>query len=97
MLKTLACALAVTAALPAAAAPLTESRVVRYDDLNLSSRAGIERLERRIDAAARSACGVTARLTSPGEFANTRACLAASKARAAQQVAALGRANARGG
>lgn len=102
MLKTLIGALALTAALPAAAssddASQPQSRVVRYDDLNLASPAGLARLERRIDTAARVVCGVGSnRLSRPGEFAQARTCMAAAKARAANQLAALGVTAARGG
>lgn len=91
MPKTFAAALALTAGafatLPAAAAP--DSRVVRYDDLNLASPAGVERLERRIEQAARSVCGFSNSRTGPGEFAASRACLARAKARAREQMAAI--------
>ena len=101
MLKTLIGALALTAALPAAAttdAGQQESVIVRYDDLNLANPTGMERLERRINAAARQVCGVgSASRTRPGEFAQGRACMAAAKAKAAKQVAALEIAPARGG
>jgi UrcA family protein len=41
----------------AAGTPLTESRVVRYGDLNLDSRAGVASLHKRIRNAAESVCG----------------------------------------
>lgn len=102
MLKTMIGALALAATLPAVAsdngALQQENRSVRYDDLNLSSAAGMERLERRIEVAARSVCGVRrASPTRPGEFTRGRACMAAAKARAAKQVAALDIVRARGG
>lgn len=101
MLKTLIGALVLTAALPAAAASddvQHTSVIVRYDDLNLANPAGMERLERRINAAAREVCGIRSSSRSrPGEFADGRACMAAAKAKAAKQVAALEIAPARGG
>lgn len=101
MLKTVIGALALTAALPAAAATDAveqASVIVRYDDLNLSTPAGLERLDRRIDAAARTVCGIrSTSLLNPGAFANGRACMAAAKAKAAKQVAALEIAPSRGG
>lgn len=59
MLKSLACALVLAASFPVAAAAETDVRneVVRFDDLNLASPAGVTALERRINAAARRVCG----------------------------------------
>ncbi len=59
MLKSIACGLALAASLPAAALaaePEVKSEVVRFDDLNLASPAGIATLERRITSAARRVC-----------------------------------------
>lgn len=100
MLKTTIGALALAATLPAAATPALhyESRVVRFDDLNLASPAGFDQLERRIDAAARAVCGARAGvLVSPSELALTRACMIQAKAKAAKQVATLRPDGARGG
>lgn len=84
MLKSLACVLALTAAVPAVA----ETRVVRYDDLNLSSPAGLERLDRRIDAATRQVCGADETYRSSlADRGAVRKCIAEAKARAADQVA----------
>ena len=96
MMKTLIAALALTATLPALAG---ESRVVRYDDLNLASPAGMERLERRIDRAARSICGLggTARFVGVRALEAADDCLAKAKAGAARQVAAAEARQARGG
>ena len=95
MLKTFIGVLALAATLPAAAAP---SRVVQYGDLDLTRAAGMERLERRIDAAARSVCNVgSGRVIGVSEYAQGRACIAEAKAKAAQQVAQLETRNARGG
>ena len=85
MLKTIACVLALSASLPAIAA---ESRMVRYDDLNLNSRAGTQRLERRIGAAARSVCSAqSTSVVSLGETMQTRACVARAKTSAREQIA----------
>ena len=86
MLKPLVCVLALVAAVPATA----ETRLVRYDDLNLSSQAGIDRLERRINTAARQVCGA---FHEPREAVDqksaTSKCMAAAKAGAMKQVAQL--------
>ncbi len=95
MVKTVICGLA----LAALSAPLSaESRMVRFDDLNLAKPAGLEQLERRIDAAARRVCGVTAaRQAGLGEFIRSRQCVAQAKANAARQLAALDAPETRGG
>lgn len=59
MMKAIVCASALAACLPAAAAAsdtVVQQEVVRFDDLNLGSPAGIKTLERRINAAARRVC-----------------------------------------
>ena len=59
MLKSIACALVLVAGLPATAAlagPVVKKEVVRFDDLNLTSPAGVQALERRISAAAKRVC-----------------------------------------
>jgi len=59
MLKSIACALVLAAGLPATAAfagPVVKKEVVRFDDLNLGSPAGVAALERRINAAAKRVC-----------------------------------------
>lgn len=93
MFKAIACALALTASLPAAANDLVETSViVRHDDLKLSSPAGMERLERRIHAAARTVCGAsTSRELALGVAARNRACVTKAKAGAMAQVALLDR------
>ena len=80
-----AAALAATAfAVPAAA----ETVEVKYDDLDLSTRAGQDKLERRIESAARSACGMsdirTGRLT---PSTAQRQCFQQTKASVHEQVA----------
>lgn len=97
MLKTiLTGALALAVALPAAAQ--TETRLVRYDDLNLANPAGMTQLERRISAAARAVCHVSdARMGGPGEAIKASQCIAKAKASAKRQVAALDRKTTLGG
>lgn len=99
MLKTMIGALALAATMPAVVpAAAAETRIVRYDDLNLASPAGMERLERRINAAARTVCGAHAgRIAGVSDTLETKACVAQAKARAARQVAALETRQARGG
>lgn len=93
MLKTMIGVLALAATLPAAA----ETRAVRYDDLNLASSAGVERLERRIHNAARDACRIPDFRVSLTEKAAGDKCVAETKARAMEQVARLDLGVARGG
>ena len=96
MLKTLIGALALAATLPAAAA--AETRVVRYDDLKLTTPAGLERLERRINNAAREVCDAsTDYRESLILLADAKKCIAEAKARAMAQVARLDTRAARGG
>lgn len=95
MLKTLIGALALAATLPATAA---ESRIVRYDDLNLANPAGVARLERRINNAAREVCGAGSDYrASLILLADTKKCIAEAKARAMAQVARLDAGATRGG
>lgn len=94
MFKTIFGVLALAAALPAAAA---ESRTVRYDDLNLASPAGQDRLQRRIDGAARDVCGGGQTRESLAMLAETQKCIAEARTRARAQVARAIRADARGG
>jgi UrcA family protein len=71
---------------------------VKYDDLDLSTRAGQQKLERRIDSAARSACAMDEIRT--GRFTPStaqRQCYAEAKESVHQQVAeAIARDNSRG-
>lgn len=91
MLKSLACALVLTASLPIAAAASTPVRneVVRFGDLNLASPDGVAALERRIAAAARRVCGYQdtrgGSKIIPKEYYD---CMDNALARASQQVAA---------
>lgn len=94
MFKTMIFGLTVAASFPALA---SESRIVRYDDIDLSSPAGLEKLDHRIDIAARSICGNGNFRASLAELADRRACVMDVKARAAQQVALLDKPASRGG
>lgn len=93
MLKPISAALALAALslapAPAAAAAAPQGQTVRYDDLDLARPADVERLERRIDQAARSVCGYGVERTGLGEFARSRACFATTRAQARRQVAVL--------
>ena len=71
---------------PAAA----ETVGVKYSDLDLSTRAGQQKLERRIDSAARTACGMDEVRT--GRFTPStaqRQCYAQTKASVHDQVAEM--------
>ncbi|GAA4642284.1 hypothetical protein GCM10023115_04800 [Pontixanthobacter gangjinensis] len=63
---------------------------IQYDDLNLSSPAGQEALERRIDKAARDVCGLDQQ-RSGTRFPNRGAkkCFDNAKKQATQQMAAV--------
>ena len=81
-------------AVPAAA----ETVDVKYADLDLATKAGQDQLERRIDSAARSACGMdkvrTGRLT---PSTGVRQCYQQTKASVHEQVAQMiARGNSRG-
>ena len=91
MLKLITCALALTASLPAIAAPdrIVRSEVVRFNDLDLADPAGIATLERRINSAARRVCEYQDTRGSTILFSQDRAaCMANALAAARQQVAA---------
>lgn len=78
-------ALATTPALAAGPASVT----VSYADLDLATAKGQAKLDRRIDAAAKSTCGGTKLVTgSIVREARDPACVAAFKAAARQQIAA---------
>lgn len=86
----LAAALGAAAVFATPAAATAPSVNVKYADLDLSTRAGQEKLERRIDSAARSICGVGEIRT--GTIMRSRAaseCYSDAKARVHQQVAEL--------
>ena len=72
------------------AAAASESRIVRYDDIDLSTPAGLKLLERRIDSAARSICGDANNARgSLTDLDAERACMAQVRASAASQMAVL--------
>ena len=63
---------------------------VKYDDLDLSTRAGQQKLDRRIDSAAREACGMDRVQT--GRFTPStaqRECYQKTKASVGEQVAQM--------
>ena len=72
-----------------ALAKSSEQAGIQYTDLDLTTKAGQAKLDRRIDSAAKSACGmdrvVTGRVTPSTE---ARACYERAKATAHEQVAA---------
>lgn len=72
-------------AVPAAA----EDLVVRYDDLDLSSPKGQKTLDRRIDAAARSFCGVGVHQTGSRIKGDSAECFRQARAAAREQMAAI--------
>ncbi len=77
---------ATIAAAPAAAGTMS----VKYDDLDLSSKAGIEQLDNRIAAAAREMCGFNEQRT--GSRMASRAskrCVSEASAQAKKQFAAV--------
>lgn len=86
MLKTLilAAAIALPLATPAAATGATESVVVAIDDLDLARSQDQQRLDRRIDAAARSLCASGAR--GIAALQAERRCVALARASAAPQA-----------
>jgi UrcA family protein len=80
----LAAALAAAIALPAAA----ETVAVEYADLDLSTKAGQDQLERRIDNAARAVCGVdNARTGTRLRSQDAKDCYAEAKAQVHAQIA----------
>jgi len=94
MFKTIACVFALAAAVPAVA----DTRVVRYDDLNLATTSSVERLETHIHNAAHQVCGARDDYRKSLMLeAATRKCVADAKAKAMAQVAQLEAGAARGG
>ena len=97
-LATATLAMAFTASPVLAGSGDVASKSVGYADLNLATAQGQERLEQRIDAAAKSVCRVNevrtgTRLPSP----NVNACLANARASAKKQVSAMMAETQRGG
>jgi UrcA family protein len=85
-----AAALAGAATVFAAPAAAEDSVGIKYSDLDLSTRAGQQKLERRIDGAAREACGMDQIRT--GRFTPStaqRECYQKTKASVGEQVAQM--------
>jgi UrcA family protein len=98
MLKTITCGIALAATALAAAPAAADSRVVRYDDLNLASEAGMKKLEQRINSAARAVCGSGHDYRqSLALQAGTKKCIAEARSRAFSDFAARTNDGARGG
>lgn len=90
---------AVALAIPAAATEADAGSVgVRYNDLNLASKAGQEELDRRLDRAARSVCGMDAVRTGTRlASADSRRCYREARVALDKQFAALVKDSAAGG
>src|SRR5690606_31145656 len=84
-------ALAAATVLGATATPaFAESLSIPYQDLNLSTAEGQQTLERRIDQAARTFCGIDRPTTgSRISSRDARQCYAATKTQAQKQSAAI--------
>ena len=85
-----AAALAGAATVFAAPAAAEDSVGIKYSDLDLSTRAGQQKLDRRIDSAAREACGMDRVQT--GRFTPStaqRECYQKTKASVGEQVAQM--------
>lgn len=83
--------LAITApTTPAFAAPASETMIVQYSDLDLTSARDKKILERRIDEAAKKICGIDQTLTGTRlKSSGGMRCYRAAKAQASKQFAAL--------
>ena len=95
-LATAAIGLAVSSA-PAIAGGDKNAMVVKYDDLNLDTKAGQEHLERRIDAAAKKVCGMTERTGTRLQNGKAQRCYNNAKAKAHAAFAGVLEENRRGG
>lgn len=95
-LATAAIGLAVTAT-PAIAGGDKNAMVVKYDDLNLNSKAGQEHLERRIDAAAKKVCGISERTGTRLQSGKAQRCYQKAKAQANAAFASVVEDSRRGG
>lgn len=95
-LATAAIGLAVSSA-PAIAGGDNNAMVVKYHDLNLSTKAGQDHLERRIDAAAKKVCGLTARTGTRLQNGKAQRCYKKAKADAHAAFAGVIEENRRGG
>ncbi len=106
MLKTPLSAAAMAAALIASPALAgtpakdtgAQSMVIKYSDLNLATAEGQERLERRINAAARKVCNIDRQRTGTRiQSAKNKACYAKARKSARNQMASLISETRRGG
>jgi UrcA family protein len=72
--------------------------LVEHSDLNLATKKGVERLEMRIEAAARKVCGADRISTGTRVVrSETRRCVANAKASATEQFAAVVEQQSKGG
>lgn len=94
-----AAGLAAAAFTPAQAGQMEQMRVtVSAEDLNLATPAGQRALDQRVEKAVRQVCRVTSPTTGSRILSQeVKTCLAKARAEARQQVAALVRADQRGG
>lgn len=94
-----AAGLAAAAFTPAQAGQMEQMRVtVSADDLNLATPAGQRALDQRVEKAVRQVCRVTSLTTGSRILSQeVKTCLAKARAEAREQVAALVRADQRGG
>ena len=83
-ITTLAALAATQAATAQATEPEANSITVRYDDLNLSSRAGVDVLQKRIRAASRIVCGDE--VNDLSQIARYRSCVKLATAEALAKV-----------
>lgn len=99
MKTTLALIAALGLALPAAPALAQNEPVdIKYKDLDLATPEGQAKLDRRIDKAARKACGADQSRTGTRiAKRDVTACVAAAKRQASQQMAAIIEQEKRGG
>lgn len=87
--KTIAVAALVAAsAVPALARTATEAQSITVitADLNLSTQAGRDRLDHRIDRAARQVCGFNSNSRDLGAQFHARTCMAGAKLAATRQI-----------
>ena len=97
MKTTLATLAAASLALSATAATANEVSVT-YQDLDLASAAGQKTLDKRIDHAARTVCGLKLEgKRTVRQESEARSCFASAKARAGEQYAAAADATTLGG
>ena len=87
LLATLAAASVLATAAPAIARDV-QSVTVTYDDLNLATLKGQERLDRRIDSAVRKVCGSAQRSATRILDPKVTACMKEARAKARSRVAA---------